>query len=451
MFSLIDTNPRVEIQEAEYQRLLGYPKNYVLEGRARELANEAAAWFSKNGRPWIWAQEIASLELKDGGTCIEGTEFSSKKLREILSEAEAHSALLVAVSAGKECEEHAQKLWNEGKPDEYFFLEIFGSAVVEHLVASLNGRICALAEPAGFIAVPHYSPGYTGWDVADQNKLFELIAGGAARVFPEPVTVLSSGMLQPKKSLLAVVGLAPKTGGASESTRLVPCGRCAFTPCSYRRAPYQPAGVSMSERPLAHVPAESHEDDATDFPLTREAKYTVSARALQKWSVERVRIERNYDGSVTARFRFDGTTCSNMGRPLIFDYEVELSAPEDRYIILRADCRPAPGDEGHKYMCAYINDAESLMDAIATEKPLLGRPLNDVLDWARPSAPSGCHCNAESRAHKWGLALEAIHYALVHSEAQKGGAGFQSAKSVIAASEHAAAPARPSGLSSHSP
>src|SRR5436305_7044410 len=102
MYSLIDNNPSVEIQEAEYQRLLGYPKNYLLEGRARELAEQAEAWFSKNGRPWICARETASLELKNGGARIDGAEFSSKKLREILSDAEAHSALLVAVSAGKE-------------------------------------------------------------------------------------------------------------------------------------------------------------------------------------------------------------------------------------------------------------------------------------------------------------------------------------------------------------
>ena len=68
MFSLIDTNPQVEIQETEYQRLLGYPKSYSLEGRSRELADEAQAWFSQNGRPWIWAREAASLELGSAKT-----------------------------------------------------------------------------------------------------------------------------------------------------------------------------------------------------------------------------------------------------------------------------------------------------------------------------------------------------------------------------------------------
>src|SRR3954470_2767388 len=107
MFSLVETLPPVEIQDSEYQRLLGYPKNYSLEGRALELANDAQAWFSKHGRPWICAQEISSLELKSGSVGIGGFEFYSRKLREILFEARAHSALLVTVSAGKECEEHA--------------------------------------------------------------------------------------------------------------------------------------------------------------------------------------------------------------------------------------------------------------------------------------------------------------------------------------------------------
>jgi hypothetical protein len=128
-----------------------------------------------------------------------------------------------------------------------------------------------------------------------------------------------------------------------------------------------------------------------------------------------VRIDRHDDGSLTASFRFDGTTCSNQGRPLAFDYTVTLSPPESRCTILEADCRPASDDTGHMHMCAFIEDAEGLMRAIATEKPLLGQPLDDVLQWVRAAAPSGCYCTAVSRAHKWGLALEAIHYALAVS------------------------------------
>ena len=56
------------------------------------------------------------------------------------------------------------------------------------------------------------------------------------------------------------------------------------------------------------------------------------------------------------------------------------------------------------------------MENIAGEKPLLGRPLNEVLGWERRSSPSGCYCDLDRRLHKWGLVLEVLHYALVQQE-----------------------------------
>lgn len=241
MFSLIDTRLHVEIQETEYQRLLGYPKNYTLEGRSRELANEAAAWFSKNGKPWICAQEISFVELKNGKTRLAGIEFSSKKLREIFSEANAHSALLVAVSAGKECEEHARDLWSEGKPDEYFFLETYGSAVVEQLITVASGRICAWADENKMAALPHFSPGYSGWDIAEQLPLWNLFQKNLGKNVPGELEVLDSGMLRPKKSLLAVIGLTRDLEKARQFQKLIPCENCALPDCRYRRGPYRRA------------------------------------------------------------------------------------------------------------------------------------------------------------------------------------------------------------------
>jgi hypothetical protein len=239
MFSLVETNPPVEIQESEYLRLLGYPKNYSLEGRARELADEAQAWYARNGRPWIYAREISSLELKVRTACIGGIEFSSKKLRDILFEAQAHSVLLVAVSAGKECEEHARELWNEGKPDEYFFLETYGSAAVEQLIAVASGRICAWADENRMAALPHFSPGYSGWNIAEQLLLWKLFQKNFAGDFSGELEILESGMPRPKKSLLGVIGLTRDLARARQFQNLIPCENCFLPNCRYRRAPYK--------------------------------------------------------------------------------------------------------------------------------------------------------------------------------------------------------------------
>jgi len=398
-----DTQPMHDVREAEYLRLLGYPREHSPGERVVELVAWARDWYARHGRPWVYLRE-ATLENSDAGLRLDGVGFNSRRLQEHFVRHDVRSAMLVAVSAGRECEEYARQLWSEGKPDEYFFLEIYGSAVVEDLVARMSGRICDLAAHRGLMAVPHYSPGYTGWDVAEQNRLLELIAGRMSQPLPGPLEVLSSGMLKPKKSLLGVFGLAPTSGQAAVAPGATPCENCAFSPCRYRRAPYRHAMSAASA--VVESPAE---------PLRRDASYSVNARALRKWATERVRLKVREDGAVEAVFRFDGTTCSNMGQPLAYDYQVSLSGPDEGYLIRASSCTPAAGDEGYQSTCAYLADPDKFMNEVAADRPLLGRPLDDVLAWSRAAAPAGCHCTAASREHKWGLALEAIHYALVQS------------------------------------
>ena len=416
MFELTETNPPVDVQDAEYQRLLGYPKNHDLAGRPRELADAARKWFSENGRPWIYAREIGALELRDEKLHIAGNEFSSRQLHDSFAGSQAHSAVLVAVSAGKECEEKARQLWQESKPDEYFFMEIFGSAVVEHLVTLASGRICGWADQNKMAVLPHYSPGYSGWDIADQIKLWNLIRQNNGGGFPGELDVLESGMLRPKKSLLAVFGVTRDVEQARRFAKLIPCENCSLPGCQYRRGPYQHALPQLED---IHQLQNSSDDERVatkKFALTRNAKYTVNSRALQKWSQERLRLKFLPGGPVEAHFRYEGTMCSNMGRALEFDYRVKLGAAHDDYKILETSCAPAPDDTGHTQQCEYLSNADALMRSIATEKPLLGRPLNDVLAWARTLNPSGCFCDLERRDHKWGLVFEAIHFALAQRE-----------------------------------
>ncbi|HXB58366.1 MAG TPA: hypothetical protein VNU95_02320 [Candidatus Acidoferrales bacterium] len=239
MFTLTEIRPPVTVPDAEYLRLLGYPKNRPLEGRARELADEAQKWFAENGRPWIRAQECSSLEWDGEKLRLAGMEISSRRFREALSTSKAHSVVLLTVSAGKECEEHAKKLWDEEKPDEYYFLESYGSAVVEQLVTLANGRICGWADANQMAALPHFSPGYAGWNVTAQVPLWELFRREFAGGLPGELEVLESGMLRPKKSQLAVVGLTRDLEKAGRLQSLIPCEQCPMSSCQYRRAPFK--------------------------------------------------------------------------------------------------------------------------------------------------------------------------------------------------------------------
>ena len=108
--------------------------------------------------------------------------------------------------------------------------------------------------------------------------------------------------------------------------------------------------------------------------------------------------------------------CSNTGRAIHFDYLVKLGPRAEGYVIREMHCDPSANDDGYRYMCRYMNNAEHLMVAIEQEKPLLGQKLNDVLAWQRPAMGAGCYCEPGSRKHKWGIVLETIHYALVQRE-----------------------------------
>jgi hypothetical protein len=144
------------------------------------------------------------IHLDDGAVVIDGVRFTSSRLSATLAAAGADRAFLVAVSAGPELEEEAQVRWRDGKPDEYFFLEVYGSAVVEHLVTMTGARLCAWADGAQTAVLPHYSPGIPSGRSRSRRAARRDPCATRRRV---PLEVFESGMLRPKKSLLAVFGV----------------------------------------------------------------------------------------------------------------------------------------------------------------------------------------------------------------------------------------------------
>src|SRR3990172_9800127 len=100
-----------------------------------------------------------------------------------------------------------------------------------------GAELCAWAESRDEAILPHYSPGYPEWDVAQQPELLRLIRERGKRRLPSELEVLESGMLRPKKSLLAVFGLTRHPERVGRLTELNPCESCSYHPCQYRRGP----------------------------------------------------------------------------------------------------------------------------------------------------------------------------------------------------------------------
>lgn len=236
MTAFVDARPVVLVDETEYVRLLGFPQGHVLEDRALELAQWARDWYAVNGRPWMCARPARSLAVNGRSIAVDGITFASNRVRRAIEESGSHAVVLVAVSAGPEVERAAQDAWAGERPDEYFFLETYGSAVVEHLVTMAGARLCEWADTERMAVLPHFSPGYPGWDVADQAPLLSLVA---REPLPGALEALESGMLRPKKSQVALFGITRHVERVAGTRNLVPCESCSYSACQFRRAPYR--------------------------------------------------------------------------------------------------------------------------------------------------------------------------------------------------------------------
>ena len=87
------------------------------------------------------------------------------------------------------------------------------------------------------------------------------------------------------------------------------------------------------------------------------------------------------DGSLTARFTYAGSTCSNLGHPLTSELTVELSPADadDRRRINATSCRPAENDLGVTKMCSCLRDPERFARQARRLKTLTTAAANPAL------------------------------------------------------------------------
>lgn len=408
--NLSETALSIDVRETEFLRLLGMPAGH----RAPELQplmDWAREWYAEHGRPWVYARSVDNFACDSDQLRVEGRAFASDELCRRLRRAEADSAVLVAVSAGPEAEQEAHRRWIAEKPDEYYFLETYASAVTEHLLAQVGARICAAAEVNGLAVLPHYSPGYTRWQLMDQLALHALISRDAN--LPGPLTILDSGMLIPKKSQLGLFGITSRRDLVRPLDEFIPCRQCGFHPCAFRRVPY--LHDHAGDQSLGDAPAEPRQAEPAPPPV-QPRKYAFPRKALTKWSGQLLTLEPQADGGLTARFRYDGSTCSNAGMPLTYQYEVNLSPAGDGHRIRGGSCLPIADDDGYTFQCQFSQTPEQMSGAWPEGIPLIGLPLAEALDWEPTENSAGCLCQQSSRNHKWKIVYQTILFGLEHHD-----------------------------------
>jgi len=108
-------------------------------------------------------------------------------------------------------------------------LDSVGSAAVESLAEFANDVLCQAAIRDTLRVTNRVSPGYAGWDAAEQSALFRLCPGG-----PIGVTLNESCFMSPTKTISFMVGIGAEVRVDHYFTQ---CRRCWMADCAYRRVP----------------------------------------------------------------------------------------------------------------------------------------------------------------------------------------------------------------------
>lgn len=187
----------VRISERRFWAKLGVP-DPVPRG-FRERLVEAERWYTQNGRPWS-AARFVDVDRHGSRVRIDrpgGPLLRSEVLARGFRAAGVSRVLLVAASAGDRVDAEIAERFTAGRPDEGFFL----SAYAELVAATLRRReLASCDEPL----LPHYAPGYAGWDAEDLPVLVSLVGEDQG-----PISCPSDSVLRPLRSTVVVAGVLP--------------------------------------------------------------------------------------------------------------------------------------------------------------------------------------------------------------------------------------------------
>lgn len=140
-----------------------------------------------------------------------------------LAGAEAYAFFLC--TAGTEFEHYQQRLTQEGDMVRLFIADALGSVIAERCADLMEQSLQESVDKLQWHHTNRFSPGYCGWHVSQQQRLFPLFGGHTCGI-----TLTDSSLMVPIKSVSGIVGL-----GRNVRRLDYTCGLCNFEKCYKRK------------------------------------------------------------------------------------------------------------------------------------------------------------------------------------------------------------------------
>jgi hypothetical protein len=135
------------------------------------------------------------------------------------------SVAIFLCTAGKEIGIRSRTAMQERDLLRGYIYDIIGSEIAEAAADLMQNELEKEVIASGRKITNRYSPGYCGWDVAEQHKLFKLVPENFCGI-----SLTESALMDPVKSVSGIIGI-----GANVKFNPYTCRMCDLKDCIYRK------------------------------------------------------------------------------------------------------------------------------------------------------------------------------------------------------------------------
>ena len=137
----------------------------------------------------------------------------------------SESVAFFLCTAGDKIGDLSRRLIHEKDFLKGYIYDVAGSEIVESAADLIQEKLMLKMQEEGMMITNRFSPGYCGWDVSEQHKLFRLLPDNFCGI-----RLTESALMVPIKSISGVVGI-----GRNVKFNPYTCSLCDFQNCIYRK------------------------------------------------------------------------------------------------------------------------------------------------------------------------------------------------------------------------
>jgi hypothetical protein len=214
----------LNINASQIEDILGYQEGEdreLVTGLIKEILKESEKLCNIKAEYKICTGVV--FNKSDKSIDINSINFEIKKI--VYGQLKNSDSVAIFIcTAGEEIGIRSKKSMKEGDLLKGYIYDVVGSVVVDAAADLMQSELKKSVTLEGKKITNRYNPGYCGWSVVEQHKLFQLVPENYCGV-----RLTHSALMDPVKSMSGIIGIG-------ENVKMNPytCRLCGLMDCTYR-------------------------------------------------------------------------------------------------------------------------------------------------------------------------------------------------------------------------